>query len=69
MSEPTATDRLLNELNAYQGDDIWQDIILGLHDYDEAATDEIDGGQSDRFALSDGSVIRYDYQRGEWAAA
>jgi hypothetical protein len=59
-------DRILIALNAYQGNNIWQDIILGLDGYDEALTDDLDCGRSDRFALADGTVIRLAVDRGEW---
>jgi hypothetical protein len=59
--------QITSQLNAYDGDNIWQDVILGLDDYDESATDAIDTGQHDRFALDDGTVIRYDAQQSEWA--
>ncbi len=53
-------------LNAYTGDNIWQDIILGLDAYDEAETDAIDAGQSDRFATGDGTEYRC--VEGVWVA-
>lgn len=50
-----------------RGLDVWQDIILGLDEFDEVATGTIDGsGGSDRFALTDGTVIRYDRQARRW---
>lgn len=52
-------------LNTYAGDNIWQDIILRLDDYDAAATDAIDIGRSDRF-LAGG--VEYRHDGNEWAA-
>lgn len=67
---PGELERILVALNSYQDDNIWQDVILGLDAYDEAATDDLEGaGGSDRFALTDGTVIRYDQQRREWSVA
>lgn len=58
---------ITSTLNAYDGDNVWQDVILGLSDYDDEATDAIDeGGSSDRLALSDGTIIVYAHERGEW---
>lgn len=48
------------------GCDIWQDLIMDLDEYDEGATDAIDTGQNDRFALTDGTVLRFDSQGDRW---
>lgn len=53
------TAEIVDQLNAYQGDNIWQDLILALAEYDETATDAMEHGQGDRFALADGTVIAY----------
>lgn len=55
----------IDTLNAYKGPDIWQDVILRLDEYDEAATDAIDQGGSDRFVAGQ-RVIRWDGQDGRW---
>lgn len=61
----------LEALNAYDaagGDNIWQDVIFSLDGYDEAATDLIDEGASDRF-VADDVTYRYDPQafpNGSW---
>ncbi|MGI5213411.1 hypothetical protein [Plantactinospora sp. CA-290183] len=62
---------VLDQLNAYTGDNIWQDVIAHL-DYDEAATEAIDPSDaSDRFVL-DGRIIRCNgdtwYDAGEYPA-
>jgi hypothetical protein len=67
-------DSLLATLNDYQGDNIWQDVILPSGVYDETATDNVFGASaqaSDRFAASaaDGWLMllfRWDAQRGQW---
>ena len=61
------TERILNQLNDYTGDNIWQDVIYDL-DVDEDATDEIDEGRNDRFVLDGGRTFVHDAQRGEWTS-
>ena len=56
MSTTAAT--ITDTLNAYKGDNIWQDIILDLPGYDEAATDSLDEGGNDRF-IADGVEYRW----------
>lgn len=62
--ELTMTEVCLLELNDYHGDNIWQDVIYWYSD--EARTDEIGRGKSDRFITYEGDEIRYDAERGEW---
>jgi hypothetical protein len=69
---------IIEALNAYDqsreyggvteptANNVWQDVILPLPEYGESKTDEIDEGSNDRFALSDGSVIRYDPVGRSW---
>ncbi len=59
---------IIERLNTYTGDNIWQDIIAGF-DLNETATDVIDKGANDRFVLADGTIIRYHYQLGMWESA
>ena len=55
-----ATDSILTTLNAYDGDNIWQDVIYDL-DVDQDTTDALDpSGRSDVIALTDGRVFRHD---------
>jgi len=74
------TQEILDQLNAYEttrpdhgereagkAPDVWQDVILKLDEYNEPGTDAIDTGQSDRFALADGTVIAWDQQRKCWS--
>ena len=44
---------------------IWQDVILGLDGYDEAATDQIDRGANDRFIAGD-TMFVYSMQDNHW---
>lgn len=60
------TTQILDQLNTYQGDNIWQDIILRLDAYDETGTDAIDTGRNDTFSLTTGPIIIWDYQRQQW---
>lgn len=46
---------LLEQLNGYRGDNIWQDIIWDRHDH--TATDVVDGGYDDRFITNNGTMI------------
>lgn len=65
---------ILGQLNAYGDRDfgsgpcelnIWQDVIVGLPAYDEAATDRIDRGKNDRFVALD-TVFFYGHQHDRW---
>ena len=63
----STTQQIIDQLNAYTGEDIWGDVILGLDAYDEAATAKLDpSSASDRVALADGAVIRWDPQTKSW---
>ena len=51
---------IVAQLNTYTDDNIWQDVILTLADYDEDATVAADeSGRSDRFVLADGTMIEW----------
>lgn len=62
-----ATDTALEALNSYGGENIWQDVIIPIAN--EAETDAIDEGRSDRFVSDWGQRFDYDYDRKEWVAA
>ncbi len=67
MSIPTTeqrrTQQIVDLLNAYKGDNIWQDVIWDLPEYDDEATsDEVDQGRNDGLVLTNGTVIAYRYQ-------
>ena len=62
---------VVDMLNSYSGsgDNIWQDVILDLPGYDEAATEAIDpSGASDRF-VADGVIYAYDAASRAWYVA
>lgn len=48
-------DAIVDQLNEYDGTNIWADVIFGVDGYDDEATAKIDAGRSDRFAV--GQVI------------
>ncbi|GAA2179928.1 hypothetical protein GCM10009785_08710 [Brooklawnia cerclae] len=57
---------LLDELNAYTGDDVWGDVILGRDGYDDDTTTLLDpSGRSD-VAVVDGHVLRWIEEDHEW---
>jgi len=60
---------VVDMLNSYSGDNIWQELILDLPGYDADATEAIDpGAASDRFAAA-GVVYRYDAASRAWHVA
>lgn len=64
----TTTTQIVNRLNTYDGDNIWQDIIWKLDSYDPDATEAADPNcASDVVILKDGSVIGYHPTTG-WSA-
>jgi len=52
------TKQILDQLNGYQGEDVWGDVILRLEEYDEKATEAL-GAANDQLALVDGTVLAY----------
>lgn len=67
------TSTVLDQLNAYVGDNIWEDVIYGL-DYDEAATDlaYADTGRNRAYGdmvVIGGVTYRYHQDRAAWAIA
>ena len=74
----TRTEEILAELNAYtdtmRGDNdenIWQDVIYHLPEFDGEATEDINATRSDSttFAVLDGTVIHHDLQCEMWKAS
>ncbi len=66
MNAETTITALLDELNAYEGDNIWQDVILTQPGYDEDSTVDLDpNGRSD-VAVVGGHVLRWIEQDHEW---
>lgn len=67
-ARPTAQE-IADRLNAYEGDNIWQDVICGL-DIDQDAIEAADpNGASNVVILRDCTVIRWDAQCDEWYVA
>lgn len=64
----TAIQTLIDDLNAYAGDNIWE-VILSSDLYDEAASDLVDEGQDDRLVTTDGVMIRWNAQTDRWEEA
>jgi len=71
---PERINEILDQLNDYEARDwdaatephnIWQDVILNLDEYDEAATDQIDRGTNDRFIAGD-TMFTYSMQDSHW---
>lgn len=60
---------IADQLNAYEGDNIWQDVISGL-DIDQDAIEAADpNGASNVVVLRDRTVIRWDAHCDEWYVA
>lgn len=64
-----AAEVAVGRLNAYDGEDIWGEVIRAQCAYDEELTDLVEGGTSDALALVDGTVIRHDQQADRWGVA
>ncbi|MFG1918072.1 hypothetical protein [Micromonospora sp. NPDC048898] len=59
----------VNQLNSYQGDNIWDDLIRKIDGYDDEATAELDPSDRSDVCVIDGAVLRFDQQTGEWYGA
>lgn len=71
MNEVT-TSEIIESLDSYEGDNIWQDLILGAGWYDDAKTEELDRDQNDIIALMNGEVLRYNPSKspsGGWSVS
>lgn len=78
MSSTDSAQEIVDRLNAYEAshaaddysdkpiNNIWQDVIVRLSEYDQDATER---AGDDTIILRDGSIIRWDVQRGEWYVA
>lgn len=60
----STTAEILDQLNSYNGENIWEDVIYGL-DYDEAATNAL-AGPDDSHVVIGGVHYWYDPARAEW---
>ena len=60
--------RVLADLNAYTGDNIWQDVIYKIEPYlDDAAIDAADpSGRSDIIILTTGEKFQFIDSAGQW---
>jgi len=66
MTESTTI--ALDKLNAYEGDNIWQDVIYGL-DFDRDATEAADPNyHNDVVVLDSGETVRLSLT-GEWCVS
>ena len=57
---------IADTLSYYDGDNIWQDVILGLPGYDPAATGAVDHHYTSDGFVADGIVYRLNHSSGEW---
>lgn len=61
--------QIADMLNAYTGDNIFQDVVYGIDSYDPEATEAADpSGMMDVYVFA-GVAICWDYQRAEWHVA
>lgn len=63
----TQIDAIVESLNDYDGDNIWEDIIYGVEGYDAEATAKLDPRhRSDVIAIGN-VVVRYDASDRRWS--
>lgn len=55
----TNIDNAITTLDAYEGDNIWQDVIFSLDGYDDDASVALGADQGSDVVVIDGTVIRY----------
>ena len=60
---------MLDALNAYRGDNIWEDVIYRHPDYDEARTAEVEHGEGNYVVTRAGVVFRFEPRDHEWREA
>ncbi|MFY1599843.1 hypothetical protein [Micromonospora sp. WMMD737] len=60
---------VVEQLNGYQGDNIWDDLIRKLDGYDDEATGALDPNYRSDVCVIDGAILRFDQQTGEWYEA
>lgn len=64
--ELTTITAILDRINGYVGDNLWEDVIYGLPGFDGDATEAADrAGESDTIVFADGTVL--DCRGGSWA--
>lgn len=64
LAKPYVVQSVVDQLNAYQGDNIWEDVIYGL-DYDEAATRLVSGPGDEDVVIG---WTHYRVKQGVWSA-
>ncbi len=66
-AKPDSSQNIVDRLNDYSGENIWDDIIR-TYDVDEEATEHLDpSGASDVFQLNDGRRFRWEPSSDEWS--
>lgn len=56
---------IVDLLNGYEGDNVWEDVVKRMPEYDADATAELDPSfASDRIALQGGAVLRHTREDG-----
>lgn len=70
-TDASPVEDVLNRVNSYTGDNIWQDVIWKLDELDQVATEDaaLTDTDSTLFVLTGGQLIRYDQAAGQWYAA
>lgn len=69
MTNTTTAQQIADKLNEYDGDNIWQDVILHLDEFDADATEAADpNGASNVVALTNGDQLHY-YRADGWIVA
>lgn len=64
----TPARHILDSLNSYEGDNIYQDVIYAVEDFDATSLRfGVDGDGCD-FLGEDGTHFNYSAQRGRWVA-
>ena len=60
------TEQILEALNSYRGDNIWQDVIYSLNTDEDAISAADPTFRSDVVVLTSGAAFHFDGARGEW---
>lgn len=66
MTETKTTEQILDMLNTYDGDNLYQDVIYGIEDAD--ATEALNVHDETEFVGADGTHYVYAQERQEWIA-
>lgn len=69
MAETENITAILGRLNAYDGENIWEDVVRQLDEYDDRLTGLLDPGyQSSLIVLTDGNLVGWNPMVGRWVA-